>query len=149
MATKRSERFVQFLRDSEPGAENVPRYRLYVMRTFFVLTVLLLGRDAWAELLSHEEVWNPLEGVAYSFWAAYSTLMILGLRHPLKMVPLLMLQFFYKLVWLTSVAFPPWRGNHLDSGEGLVSIFVAGIVLDLLIIPWGYVFRTYLSRAAR
>jgi len=145
MANTFSRRVVKFFNDNEINSEGVPKYRLYLMRILFVLTFLFLGRDAWTELITHEGVWNPLNGVAFSFWAAYSTLMILGLRRPLKMVPLLLLQFLYKLVWLVSVAFPLWRDNHFDDAKGLATIFIIGIVLDLVVIPWAYVYKNYFS----
>lgn len=148
MANELTTRIGQFFNDNETNSEGVPIYRLYLMRVLFVLTFLFLGRDAWTELITHEGTWDALEGVAYSFWAAYSTLMILGLRRPLKMTPLLLLQCLYKLVWLIAVAYPLWRDNHFDDAKGLATIFIIGIVLDLLIIPWQYAFRTYLSTAS-
>lgn len=68
--------------------------------------------------------------MAFSFWAAYSTLMILGLRYPLKLLPLLLLQFFYKLVWLVVVAYPLWSASQLrgSSASGLATIFVIAVV---------------------
>ena len=148
MGSMFTDRLGQFFNDNDANSEGVPKYRLYLMRVLFVITFLFLGKDAWTELITHEGVWNSIEGVAYSFWAAYSVLMILGLRRPLKMTPLLLLQFFYKLVWLIGVAFPLWRNNHFDGAKGLTVIFFVGIVLDLLVIPWTYVFRTYFSKAS-
>jgi hypothetical protein len=145
MANGLTKQLGDFFNDNEVNSEGVSKYRLYLMRVLFVLTFLFLGKDAWTGLITHEGIWNPLEGVAYSFWAAYSTLMILGLRRPLKMTPMLLLQFFYKLVWLIGVAFPLWRDNHFDDAKGLTIIFIVGIVLDLLIIPWKYVFKKYFS----
>lgn len=149
MANTFSGRVGKIFNDNEINSEGVPEYRLYLMRILFVLTFLFLGRDAWTELITHEGVWNPLNGVAFSFWAAYSTLMILGLRRPLKMVPLLLLQFLYKLVWLVSVAFPLWRGNHFDEAKGLATIFIIGILLDLVVIPWAYVYKNYFATPSR
>ena len=145
MANGLTKRLGDFFNDNEVNSEGVSKYRLYLMRVLFLLTFLFLGKDAWTGLIIHEGIWNPLEGVAYSFWAAYSTLMILGLRRPLKMTPLLLLQFFYKLVWLIGVAFPLWRDNHFDDAKELTIIFIVGIVLDLLVIPWKYVFKKYFS----
>jgi len=148
MANEFIKRLGQFFNDNEANSEGVPKYRLYLMRVLFVLTFLFLGKDAWTELFTHKGIWNHVEGVAWSFWAAYSTLMILGLRRPLRMTPLLLLQFLYKLVWLIGVAFPLWQDHHLDNAKELTIIFVVGIVLDLLVIPWTYVFRIYFSRAS-
>src|SRR5262249_62346932 len=72
---------------------------------------------SWKRILTHEGPWDPLHGVAFSFWAAYSVLMLLGLRYPLKFLPLLLLQLFYKLVWLAAVALPLWSANQLRRSE--------------------------------
>ncbi len=135
----------RFFNDDQAILEGVAKYRLYLMRILFVLTFLFLGRDAWTEIFTHNGQWKPLDGVAYSFWAAYSTLMILGLRQPLKMTPLLLLQFFYKLIWLIAVAIPAYRSNDFDEAKALTIIFIVGVVLDILIIPWKYVFRNYFA----
>jgi len=63
-----------------------------------------------------------------------------GLRYPLKMLPLLLLQLFYKLVWLTAVALPMW--STLRSTD-LTHAMVIGVVVDLIGIPWPYVLTDY------
>jgi len=135
----------RFFNDDKAILDGVPKYNLYLMRILFVLTFLFLGRDAWTEIFSHIGQWKPLDGVAYSFWAAYSTIMILGLRQPLKMIPLLLLQFSYKLIWLIAVAVPLYKSNNFDEAKELTIIFMIGVVLDILIIPWKYVFRNYFT----
>jgi hypothetical protein len=56
-----------------------------------------------------------------SFWAALVTLSGLGLRYPLKMLPLLFMQLFYKSVWLIAVAFPLGAAaRSLDLTNGMV-----------------------------
>jgi hypothetical protein len=62
-----------------PGNSGVSTARLYVMRLFFVLMFVTLGRKSWIEVFAHSGEWDPLHGVAFSFWAAYSTLLLLGL----------------------------------------------------------------------
>lgn len=145
MANELTKRIGGFFNDNEKNAEGVPKYRLYLMRGLYVIGFIFLGKDAWTELIFHEGIWKPLDGVAYSFWAAYSTLMILGLRRPLKMTPLLLLQFFYKSIWLISIALPLWKHNQFEDAKGLTIIFIVGIVLDIFIIPWKYVFKKYFS----
>ena len=129
----------------------VSTFRLYLMRIFFVLIFILLGLDVWKEIISHQGVWDPLYGVAYSFWAAFSTLALIGLRYPLKMLPLLLLQFFYKLVWLFAVAYPLWSSNQLkgSSAEEMTTVFIIGIIIDLIVIPWSYALKSYILKSAK
>ena len=61
---------------------------------------------------------------------------------------MLLVQFSYKLIWLIIVAFPLWSANHLtgSSAQGLTEANSIGIVLDLLVIPWLYVFKSYILK---
>jgi hypothetical protein len=132
-----------------PGA--LSTFRLSLLRVIFVGTFLFVGTNAWKEILTHSGPWDPLHGVAFSFWSAYATLMVLGLRHPLKLLPLLLLQFFYKLVWLVAVAYPLWSSGQLEgsAASGLTTIFVAAVVVDLVAIPWPYALRNYVLKGAK
>jgi hypothetical protein len=59
------------------------------------------------------------------------------------MLPLLLLQVLYKLIWLAGVAYPMWSAGHLDLVSGTVKLFAIVVVLDLTVIPWPYVFQNY------
>lgn len=128
--------------------QEVRTYRQHLMRVVYVGTFLGVGYSAWSTLVTHATPWDPLRGVAFSFWAAYATLMILGLWNPLRMVPLLLLQLLYKSVWLVAVAIPLARAGPLDATAAqLVRIFVVAVVVDLFVIPWSYVIAHYIRKS--
>ncbi|HEY2722026.1 MAG TPA: hypothetical protein VGI82_09875, partial [Chitinophagaceae bacterium] len=55
----------------------VSKFRIYLLRLIYVVTFVFLGiMDAWKQIFSHQDEWDTFQGVAYSFWAAYSTLML-------------------------------------------------------------------------
>ena len=114
--------------------------RLYVMRAVYLLNFVLLGLDVWPGLLGHVGAWEPMRGVAFSFWAALATLSGLGLRYPVKMVPVLLLQFLYKSIWLLAVAVPNWSAVR---STDLAQAMAIGLVVDLIGIPWPYVLRSF------
>jgi hypothetical protein len=125
--------------------DDVSTVRLNVMRVLYLLLVVMLGRDVWPVLLQPDTPLAPLPGVAYSFWAALSILGLLGLRYPLKMLPIVLLQFTYKAVWLMAVALP-LRSAGLSAGQGLTRAMAGGLLVDLIVIPWPYVFRHYVRQ---
>jgi hypothetical protein len=127
----------------------VSRFRIYLLRFFYALAIVLLGFQVWEEIFTHKGAWQPLPAIAFSFWGAFSALAILGLIHPLKMIPLLLVQFSYKLIWLIMVAYPLWSAHQLtpSSAQGLTKANTIGIVLDLLIIPWPYVWKNYILKS--
>ena len=112
------------------------------MRLLYLLNFVLLGFDVWPAIISHKGTWDPLHGVAFSFWAALSALSGLGLRYPLRMLPLLLLQLFYKAVWLLAVALPMWS---VVRSTDLTRAMLIGVVLDLVCIPWPYVLANYVK----
>ena len=122
-------------------AEELSIFRLYLMRLLFLLNFVMLGADVWPQLIHHPGPWDPVRGVAVSFWAALSTLSLLGIRYPVKMLPVLLMQLAYKSIWLIAVYLP--MGN--DGGTGLTRVMTGGVIVDLAVIPWPYVFAAYVK----
>ncbi len=125
---------------------NPPKWRLHIMRGLFFLNFIALAFDTWPIIFSPQEQLDTLTGVTYSFWASFSLLNLLGIRFPLKFIPILLLQLLYKIAWIISTYLPAKNSGLLNEDlDSFLWICVAGIVLNLLIIPWGYVYRNYLK----
>jgi hypothetical protein len=123
--------------------EEASTFRLYLMRLLYLLNFVLLGLQVWPGLIHHVAPWDPVKGVAISFWAALSALSGLGLRYPLKMLPLLLLQLLYKSIWVIAVALPLW--SAFRSIE-LAKVMGYGAIVDLIVIPWPYVVANYVKK---
>ena len=124
-------------------SEDVSTFRLYLMRLLYLGNFVFLGLSVWPELIKHEGAWDPVKGAAFSFWAALSALSGLGLRYPLKMLPLLLLQLLYKSIWLIAVYLPL---RSAGQSTDLTRVMVMGVVVDLIVIPWAYVLATYVKK---
>jgi hypothetical protein len=124
-------------------SEEISTFRLYLMRLLYLLNFVMLGLQVWPAIINHVGAWDPVKGVAFSFWAALSALSALGLRYPLKMLPLLLLQLLYKSIWVIAVALPLW--SAFRSIE-LTKVMAYGAVVDLIVIPWPYVLATYVKK---
>ena len=110
----------------------------------FFLNFISLAFDNWSTILFPSEQMTVLSGVAISFWAGFSLLNLLGVRFPLKMLPILMLQMLYKSAWIIGTYWPARVGGTIDAEtQEFFWICVAGIVLNLVIIPWEYVYREF------
>lgn len=81
-------------------------------------------------------------GITGSVYFAFGTLSIMGLRNPVKWSPILMLQFLYKVTWLSGVIARMSMKGELDrrSSELLILGYVAMVAGDLWAIPWGHLF---------
>jgi hypothetical protein len=124
-------------------SEETSTFRLYFMRLLYLLNFVFLSLQVWPVIINHVGAWDPVKGVAFSFWAALAALAGLGLRYPLKMLPLLLLQLLYKSIWVIAVALPLW--STFRSIE-LTRVMYMGAVVDLIVIPWPYVLANYMKK---
>ena len=124
-------------------SEEVSVLRLYVLRGMYLLNLVLVGSGVWIQFIHRQKPWDPIPGVACSFWAALEGLSALGIRYPLAMLPLIFMQLFYKTFWLLAV-YVPLRaaGRSTDLTQG----FLIAIALDIIVIPWTYVFAHYIKK---
>jgi hypothetical protein len=127
-------------------SETVSTFRLYLMRGLYLLICVGLGSGIWPLMFNHKP-WDLMHGVACSLLAALSALMALGIRYPLKMLPLLLFELLWKAIWLVALALPLWRANQLDANTmETVRGCLMGIVLVPLVIPWPYVWANSVKK---
>ena len=121
--------------------EYVRRINIYLLRLVYVLMFFVLGRDTWTHILTHQGTWEPLDAMAWCIWTAFATLAALGIFRPLKMLPILLLE------WLMIVAFPLWSAGKLagSNAESTTSAFL-WVILPIVAVPWGYVFGNYIYK---
>ena len=124
--------------------EGVRRINIYLLRALYALMFFMLGQTTWTEILTHQGPWDPNKAVTWCVWTGFSLVAGLGILHPLKMLPILLLEIAYKVLWLAIVAYPLWSAGALVGvpAEGIATVFFP-VFLVVLIIPWGYVFRQY------
>ncbi|SRR6266849_4779927 len=124
-------------------SEEVSVLRLYVLRGMYLLNLVLVGSGVWIQFIHRQKPWDPIPGVACSFWAALEGLSALGIRYPLAMLPLIFMQLFYKTFWLLAVSLPLRAAGH---SSDLTLGFLIAIVLDIIVIPWPYVVEHYIKK---
>jgi hypothetical protein len=123
----------------------VPLLRLYLLRAMYLLIAAGLGITLWASIVSSFGTAADSRTVVKALLGALSLLCVLGLRYPLRMLPLLLFELAWKLLWVVAFALPRWLAGTLDAyGQETLFACLVGLVLVPLVIPWGYVYRTYL-----
>jgi hypothetical protein len=127
--------------------EGVRRFYIYLLRLVYVLMFFVLGKTTWTHVLTHQGAWDPRDAIAWCVWTAFATLAGIGIFRPLKMLPILLLEIFYKVLWLILVAYPLWSKGTLagSAAEGTTSAFL-WVILPIVAVPWGYVGATYIWR---
>jgi hypothetical protein len=124
--------------------EGVRRINIYLLRLLYILMFFVLGRETWTQILTHRGPWEPTNAVVWCVWTAFATLAGLGIIRPLKMLPIVLLEIFYKVLWLLIVAYPLWSEGKLEGSpaEGTTAVF-SWVILPIVAVPWGYAFATY------
>lgn len=119
--------------------------RLYILRATYLLIAVGLGVTIWPLLLGSPESAEHFRGVTWCLLGTVALLALIGLRYPLKMLPLLFFELVWKTTWLITI------GLELRSTGQLVGAFsetwfanLMGLVIFPLAIPWGYVIRKFI-----
>lgn len=124
----------------------VSTLRLHLLRAMYALIAVGLGVTIWPGILSPPDDLSHMGSVVRSVLGAVALLALLGIRYPLKMLPLLFFELLWKSIWVLAFGLPLWSAGHLDPNtqETLTSCLM-GVVLVPLVLPWRYVFTHYLK----
>jgi hypothetical protein len=128
----------------------VSTFRLYLLRAMYLFIAVGLAIFKLGPALLHPENLSPQDSVVLSVLGAFALLAVLGIRYPLKMLPLLFFEFVWKSIWVLAFGLPLLLSGQLDPNvsfggtETLVNCLL-GVVLVPLVTPWGYVLRHYLK----
>ena len=92
-----------------PSEAEVSLIRLYVLRATYLLLVVGLGAVIVPDIVSHRLIDR---GVIASLLGSIWLLAFIGLRHPLRMLPLLMFEFGWKSIWMVAYGLPQWSAGQ-------------------------------------
>ena len=125
---------------------DVSTFRLYLMRSTYLLIAVGLLFTIWPQIVFHSKPLSLWHGVGCSLLAAISILAVVGIRYPLKMLPVLFFELIWKSIWLIAVALPLWSANQIDevTAETVVNCLM-GIIFPF-VIPWRYVVANYVKK---
>lgn len=135
------------------GAHEVSLVRLYVLRALYALIGLAEGIQIWPALfrhwpaaINHTTTWDMWHGVGVSFLAALTALALVGVRYPVRMLPLMIFEFIWKLIWTVSIWLPLWLTHSVDADNAEVAFsIILGVVLVPLVLPWRYIWKNYMT----
>ena len=122
----------------------VSTWRLYLLRGMYLLIAVGLALTVWPSIISPSNSVANANTVIRSLLGALALLSVVGIRYPLKMLPLLLFELLWKVIWVVAFALRMWLAGGLDdyASETLFACLM-GVVLVPVVMPWGYVFRHY------
>ncbi|MFC5175241.1 hypothetical protein [Nocardioides taihuensis] len=120
--------------------------RVNAMRAGYLLMGLGLAVRKWP-LLPDAHALPLFEGVTWALLTAMSLLALLGLRHPVALLPVLLFETTWKVLWLTTVALPRFLDGGLDAATSEVAVNCSLVVVIIAVTPWDHVWRRYVRAA--
>ena len=127
--------------------QDVSTFRLYALRATYLLIALAMGLQIWPLILRHPVDVEHMKGVVRAMLGALTLLCaLLGLRYPLKMLPLLFFELAWKAIWVLSFGLPLWQAGRLDADTAeTLRACLLGVVLVPLVMPWRYAWDHYMA----
>ena len=124
----------------------VSLWRLNLLRAMF-LFFAIGGFFVHPQWLFDPSLTN--RGMILGFTGGLWVMSFFGVRYPLQMLPIFLLEFVWKTMWLLRFGLPQWVAGRADPqlSEDLWLIG-GGPILFGLIIPWDYVWRHYFKEPA-
>jgi hypothetical protein len=119
--------------------------QLYALRVGYLVLGLGLAVIKVPLFLNHEP-WTLTEGVLQCMLAALSILALVGLRYPVQMLPILLFESAWKLIWLSVVALPMSISAEMDPATLDNTYKCAWVLIILAVIPWRYVYTQYVAK---
>jgi hypothetical protein len=120
----------------------LPLWRVNLLRVGYLVMGGGLAVVKWPLLFNHEP-WSLAEGTVQCLLVAMSVLALLGLRYPLRMLPILLFEVGWKALWLGIVALPLWSDGGLEGAFLTQTNAVLWVVIVAAVIPWRYAFAQF------
>jgi len=122
----------------------VSLFRLYLLRAMYAFILWGLAVFIWPPIIHHSAKWAVRYGVENCLLGTVAVLAALGIRYPLKMLPVLFFEMIWKAIWLIAIAYPLWTTHQIDAETSeTVGACLMGVIVPI-VIPWRYVFENYI-----
>jgi hypothetical protein len=118
--------------------------RLYTLCVCYFILAAGLGLYLWPSVIHHTADFAIAHGIQCSLLAALGLTAVLGLRYPVQMLPLLLFELVWKMIYLLAFALPLWSAHQLTTATIADIQACLMVVIFIPLIPWRYVARHYI-----
>jgi hypothetical protein len=126
----------------------VSTLRLYLLRGMYLLIAVGLGINIWPWIIAPPDTVANANTVIRALLGALAVVSLLGLRYPLQMLPILLFELLWKLIWVVAFALRMWLVTGLDEyASQTLFACLMGVLLVPIVMPWSYVFKHYIHAA--
>jgi hypothetical protein len=131
---------------SRAAASEVSLFRLYTLRASYLVLAVGLGVFIWPTVIHHTNELAAIKGVQIALLAGLGATAALGLRYPVKMLPLLLFEMVWKTIYLIAFALPLWSAHQITAAAAEDIQACLMVVIFIPLIPWRYVFAHYVLK---
>ncbi len=124
---------------------DLPLWRLKLMRVGYAVMGVGLAVVRWPDVIGYDHTMPLYEGVVAVLLTAMSLLAFLGLRYPVRLLPILLFESLWKLIWLSVVALPAVVAGEVDAAMSETIFSCSLVVIVLAVIPWRFVWQRYVT----
>ncbi len=123
-------------------------WRINLLRLEYLLIASVMGYFVWQQILFETGPWPAPRIIAKSMLASLALLCLAGLRYPLQMLPLMLLETLWKTVAILLLILPAWLAGRLTAEQQVLFSECAGIAVSYFVMPWRYVWARYVRHPA-
>ena len=124
---------------------DLPTWRLNLMRIGYLVMGVGLALVKWPIVIGYDRDFPLYEGVVAVLLTAMSLLALLGLRYPVRLLPILLFETLWKVIWLSVVALPAVLAGDVDPAMSEIIVSFAPEVIIVAVTPWRYVWQRYVT----
>jgi len=128
----------------ELAPDRLPTFRLNMMRAGYLLMAVGLIIVKWPLLLQAASL-PVVDGAIVCILTAMSLLALVGLRYPIGMLPILLFEVLWKVLWLAIVALPHLIAGDMDEATAELMFSVLFVIAILAVTPWDYVWKRFVT----
>src|SRR3954451_8463751 len=126
-----------------PAVAELPTWRLNLMRIGYLVMGVGLAVVKWPLVIGYDRSTPLYEGVVAVLLTAMSLLAFLGLRYPVRLLPILLFETLWKLIWLSVVALPALVAGDVDQAMSETIFSCSLVVVIVAVVPWRYTWQQY------
>ena len=126
------------------SAGTLPAFRLNLMRGGYLLmavgTLVVKG-----PMLLQVSSLPAIEGAEFCILIALALLSFLGMRYPIGMLPILLFEVTWKVLWLALVAAPLLIAGDLHGATESLLYSILFVVPIIAVTPWDFVWKRFVT----
>jgi hypothetical protein len=112
------------------------RWRLGLLRLAFAILAIGQASFVWPALLGPTQDLDLMNGVAKALLGAIGLCAAIGVLRPLQMLPVMLVEIGWKVIWMSCIALPAWLAGRMDADMTQTLYECLPIIPFAALIPW-------------